>query len=729
MTESEEDDLVLPDGRVIHASTLRIYKARANLDRDQARDWFEQGFGPYDAERAIESGFKVTDAAAFSAHREEEARRRHERAEEFGPWLGILDEPRDRERIAGLFPESDTPVDVDHRFTQSQFERFRAWRRSVSADELMELLGYVARAQVDVESLDEWISHGFQLDEIRREIEAPTTGDDVDEWLAEFGPQEPVLSLGAMAELLGINPVTLRMWRRRNDRDSDQPFPAPRRTSGRSPLFSLTDVTRWVNEREESAGSSRPGRPRQRQSDGSFNRAAMNAPGRLLTLALEAAQGSSSVDDVRRFATGVLLSIHLLSRHGLDHAESIDTPEALKEKVEGLRGEPKELTTVAKVLLDTDAIPAGDRAQLVSRLVGLIVTRQGVRSEILRRFINQVLDRPGADNRPPNPTSTDPAVAKLVASVAATTAKESVLDPACGEGGLLAAFARRRPRPPGLYGQEKDESRWQLAVARLACWSDSPEVGITRGDSMESLDGSYDVVVLDPPAEWRPRDCLAVIDRTKNTNGRAIVVAPQEVVARLVRDRLEHVELVIGLPWTARDTPRSRIVVLDINRARDTVLWIEASPKGSWGKPNRNLRHRSSNIDPTVFMADAARLVDEWRASGAVDPAQFERLRAATVERPKLAETIDADHTRTDILNTPGIYFSPGDSDMMPGTSSGSGGRSNIVKAQELVDELIKLIDDPTDPSVAANATEETHRALKRFRKKLEKSHDGDTSV
>ena len=271
-------------------------------------------------------------------------------------------------------------------------------------------------------------------------------------------------------------------------------------------------------------------------------------------------------------------------------------------------------------------------------------------------------------------------VSELVASLVEPGENDRIYDPTCGSGGLLLKAYKKVPGgKAALYGQELNAQTWALCTMNMFLHG-VDDARIWQGDTLSNPqnienDGlmTFQVVVANPPfsldkwdsgfladaeadskgkkkmsAELDPYhrfNCgvpptskgdyafvLHMLSSLDDQNGRMAVVLPHGVLFRgasegQIRRRLVEMRLldaVIGLPanlFYGTGIPAC-ILVFKKNRARDDVLFIDASGEGNFEKgKNQNILRDS----------DIARIVSTYKARENVDKfshvASFEEIR------------------------------------------------------------------------------------------------------
>jgi hypothetical protein len=157
----------------------------------------------------------------------------------------------------------------------------------------------------------------------------------------------------------------------------------------------------------------------------------------------------------------------------------------------------RERPELGGLLLEQLHVPADDGG-FVADLVGAI-DRAG--NEAPAKLLAPVLAL-GRDVRSRPPLATDETLAEAMVAMARIPEGGSVLDPATGEGTLLARSGRAVVGPRTLYGLEIDEAAWLIARSRLfveGIQADLAEPGhdSLRNDQHPGL--LVDAVLVDPP--------------------------------------------------------------------------------------------------------------------------------------------------------------------------------------------------------------------------------------
>jgi hypothetical protein len=210
-------------------------------------------------------------------------------------------------------------------------------------------------------------------------------------------------------------------------------------------------------------------------------------------------------------------------------------------------------------------------------------------------------------------TTTGQSLSRLVAALGSPRAGERVVDPACGEGQLLCAAARREG-DADLAGRDNDGGALLTAEAVLklnnltADLDGGPTDSLVLGAEL----GPADLVLLDPPlgrgrhvARW-----LRLAAELTPT-GRAVVVLPGDALRAGRREWTtvaERVVAVIGCPARLRaDTGEAPSVWVLGSDGTDDVLVVDSSSPGAG----------TFGIEQADQLASA---VNGWRARGEWEP-------------------------------------------------------------------------------------------------------------
>jgi hypothetical protein len=738
-TGSDSEAVRLPDGRVLRADQIRLYARRAGLDVDGAIAWFGEGIGPYDAERAIDSGRTLAEEAELRRRAEEERRReeaerrrqveaereeRRRREEELGPFAAIVANADERDALISEAVRADSTQGLDRLNTHTR--ALAGWHRhGLSFQSLRELVAPLVTRQVDEDTVDEWLRLGFTTHDLRTALEEGEDDDSSEPDASadpltspEAGQDEALLlNLTAMADLLGVKAVTMRMWRRTYDGVEKAPaFPAPRQVHGRSPLFSVNDVTKWMDD-----GQVREGRRLHRLG----NRAVTHAPGRQMARLLLACQHVEGFEATRRFAAGVLMASQLTAASGSAPRTVTDLKAALA--ADDSADENEQVTVAASLLGDTAPSPEAER--LAGWLIdppewtGSRSSSSGAQTRSRGRLVDEVLDRSAGEGRAANPYSTPVGIAGLMANVADLTHGERVVDAACGEGAILAACGRRADGVV-LEGWELDAAARELAVARLACWSLSTAT-LHQADFLTADVSTIqpDVVVSDVPTEQLD-EWIEKIQQF-GTRTRAVLLLPEWSVrpgANTLAIPADVVEAVIILPFARRSgRQQERQVVVSLRHAPDVdeTVVMELPPAG----------FEATDWVSSAAIREAQQILNDWR--GGVRPEESQpREPDATPptkrRRQKSPARVSAWTVRKGLPLEPELDLA-GISDvaLMQYAASADDLVLDIpldgpTRALRLAHELTGLIE--ANSAVRSIATAETIRALGRFAKNLEKT-------
>ncbi|MCD0444842.1 SAM-dependent methyltransferase [Glycomyces sp. A-F 0318] len=314
--------------------------------------------------------------------------------------------------------------------------------------------------------------------------------------------------------------------------------------------------------------------------------------------------------------------------------------------------------------------PAPDPA-LVERLAAL--RRESAGADLFAFFIERAREAAGSGT----PPGIGP-LADVAAVVAEGAAAPTVHDPACGEGDLLAAVARRIGRCAALTGTDLSQARAAIAEQRLRLLDDRAEVRARTGDSLLSAlpQERYDLVVCDPPfnvKDWGhdrlpdgddPRLAYGTPPRTEPElawalhcvallapGGHAVVRMPAQVAHRRTGRRLRSELLRWGALRAVVDHPEAK-----------AHLWVLA-PRGETSR---------------LLVANGGDFAEAWRDLAAAPNAPVARTDAVTVPLMRLWDE--------DVDVSPAVYLAgaAGDAADLPGAVERLGERLGAIAGRPL---------------------------------------------
>lgn len=461
---------------------------------------------------------------------------------------------------------------------------------------------------------------------------------------------EVLVSISEIADLASVGRPAVSNWRKRH-----ADFPAPRVQAAAGALFSLDEVERWLIEQEK--------------IDGPI------PPARIVRQLADAARGSIPPGDWSRFLTACLVYLEACRRAAEGSAEvsvpphhrwdAIREAEArrLQDQLIGAASAIEKSTPTLRGLLLTslDQVPPPEP----ERLRGLLDTLRAAADEewggYVDLFEDLVAREPGDQARGQH--TTPDSIAQLVVELAPPA--DTIVDLACGEGGLLllAALHRDVSETPALTGYEIDEDVHRAARSRFFLY-DVP-ADLRRADVLRVPADELpkaDLVVMNPPfglskwgdaaiyqaEQWQfgnPSPSSAEFAWPQlaiwclRPGGTAIVVMPPSAAFRGARDAAIRsalldagvIEAVIALPsrvfLSTAIAPHIWILRAD-RRPDEAVLMVNASRLGEASRSQTLLDQ--SDIDKVV------EVVLTWRNLRTIDAAA--PLFARAVERSEITE-------------------------------------------------------------------------------------------
>jgi len=328
------------------------------------------------------------------------------------------------------------------------------------------------------------------------------------------------VTLAEIARIAGVGRAAVSNWRRRHDT-----FPTPVGGTDTSPQFALSQVEEWLRRQgklDEVGSRERLWPEFEALGDrDAMGRAVAVAGARLASLAGEEA-GHATDPAARAGDAGRTTGAPGTKEGGATEGVPGDTGERPHgDTVEGRpRGGPAGLPDDVSGWLPGGADLSDAQRSLVERAAGL-ARKHGARDTfdfLLGRWL---------DTHVRQINVTPPPLAALMAEVAELSRDGeagdvgTVLDPACGTGGLLIAAARQwagevdvpaSGAPLRLLGQDVDATQAALATVRLLLAGRSPgrerpwEVDVRAGNTLRAdphPDVRADVVLCNPPFNER----------------------------------------------------------------------------------------------------------------------------------------------------------------------------------------------------------------------------------
>ncbi|GAA4931460.1 N-6 DNA methylase [Streptomyces coeruleoprunus] len=419
----------------------------------------------------------------------------------------------------------------------------------------------------------------------------------------------PLVTGAEIARLAGVTRAAVSNWRRRHG-----DFPAPVGGGAGTPLFALDEVRAWLGARRKDEDL---------------------PAGERLWQALRAAYGDRVLEGLRDVAR------HLAAAHGPDDGGPAGPPGG-DDAGAGRGADPR----AAVFALASGPARHGSAAAVVDDLV--------VRHLAAAR-------RAGADQGAP---------ARLVRAVvrfaAPLPAAGTILDPACGTGGLLLALGAGA-EGARCVGQDADPVAAELAALR-ARLAGLPGAAVACGDSLR--DDRWpglpaDLVVCDPPAatpDWGREELLldarwelGVPSRAEGElawlqhcyahtapGGRAVLVMPPSVAYRKAGRRIRAALVRRGLLTEVIALPAGTAATHSL----PVHLWILRRPTGpgdgapavrmtdlTGADPDGPLDPRpgqTAEVPPVDLLDDTVDLTPghHVRASHRTDPAEYRAVRA-----------------------------------------------------------------------------------------------------
>ena len=472
-----------------------------------------------------------------------------------------------------------------------------------------------------------------------------TLGEFVEFWWASEVPWEGLFEPGDRYDaFIHRKQSAVRMLRQ-----GREGFPTPAGHRGRAQLFRLGDLMTWGPLKAiAEAKAQREGLPVPTTSE----RLAGASPQWILDRAWRGCAKwmvpSTAEHQLRHLCLALTLVLHVLRTSQTAEArqmydEITDQGSSIFEIIERcallLETSEPELGRALRILVnaqDREQLEQHPRDQdrLVAALDGVLADRfsPGQLVELLLCHFEIPLRGDGGSRATPLGLS------RLIIAMVDPQPDDLVLDPACGEGGLLLAVAKATGGGATLVGVERDPLAWAVATLRLALWGVPAD--ITLGTYPEEGPGPIkaDLVLVDTPMGSR-KQYLTWLERAEDAlsgEGRAAVTLPSLTLDTERREwdavGRRSVSVVVKTPSNTRSDTSEALAVWLLDRdPSDDILRIDASGLG---------RKRGSL---TTFSADEAELVGQtvqlWRRGAPLtDEMPTEVIRREGLGRPRQPE-------------------------------------------------------------------------------------------
>jgi hypothetical protein len=442
-------------------------------------------------------------------------------------------------------------------------------------------------------------------------------------------------------------------------------FPADRSAGSTQPVYEIDEVIDWL------------------RTDGPRDRS-VEAPDPMWwwSKSIEAVTSQVGADTARSFLVALVLLRHL----------SVDTdlnqPESSRWRSIAQSDDP--LSVLAELADYVETADVRANGLLIDSLRETTI-EPGVLRALLGHFgrvadtepAGALLDRilrtasPAAGTKRPLVSTTEE-LTRLIVTLAAVEAGDTVFDPAAGEGGLLAACSHRAGPGVTLTGQEIVGTAWRTARSRFLIAGVPVDLGARASSSLtdDQFEGRLaDVVVIDPPVTAGGRDLAQWLDHGRvhlKDSGRLIIALPAhacvDVTAarrkpdKLIRRNLDvrlqgTVEAVVVLPRRIRADVVGPLAVfafrLPADLSRPTLL-IAPHVRETTGR-------QPADMGPFITAVDQC--IQRWRHDQTIEfPGEIGSVEAIPPDRvldhletavTALEHQDTSEHTRTHTAGSP----------------------------------------------------------------------------
>lgn len=468
---------------------------------------------------------------------------------------------------------------------------------------------------------------------------------------------EIFIGLRDIAELANVRPSAVSNWRKRHE-----DFPTPRVKAAGGALFDLHEVEAWL------------------LANGKIDRPV--SPQDVVWRVIDALRGEWQPEQVSNFVMSALVFL----AGSRQVSSSLDRPiapwsvwrdvpddqllDSLRSAASTVEERRRDLEGLILPGLDEEPSPDPRVVRAIFAALENAVIKAG------DAFFRETVERVFAFDRFDAAMLTPPALADLMTR-AVEPLGDTVVDPACGIGGLLLEAAYRADALDGrdrrLVGYDIDHEAIRYARAWLTVFGETAEfhladsLKLTGSPSADQELATADTVLVDPPLalkNWGDAEVYAdegwpygapppssgdlawpqVAIKVLRTGGRAAVVLPPGATSRTgreaaIRQRMLEdgiIEAVIQLPPRIRrntSIPLTVWLLEATDRSRNEILLIDATSLGTPGRTEHDFDPSAvTRVLETLAAWRTDRRVDDGTIAAAVS---LEALEGSVISPPR----------------------------------------------------------------------------------------------